>query len=440
MNESLNTSSESEIKKTYKSWRNRIFFTVWITYMIYYIGRANISIAKPFIMDEYGISATVMGLIGTTFFLAYAFGQFVNGFLGDKVGARRFITIGLIVSAVFNIFMGVAFDFIWVAFLLWGLNGYFQSMGWAPSVKTIANWHPAEDRGKWSSRLATSYLLGGVVSWIIAIFITETLSLNWRFSFVIPGIIMLFMGIHFFIRCRNAPEECGLPTIEEEFEGKMEMGDCRDDEFVGFKYTAKTVFFTKTVLFASFGLFCLNMVRYGLTDWLPYLINQEITVGTAKDIFKIWKAIFYPIGGTLGVIVAAWVSDKFVGKKRMPVICALFIALSFTLFLYTLLPPLDLVFGIPVLILIGFLNFGPHALLVATIPMEFGTRKAASAATGFIDGWGYIGAAITTFTSGALIAAAGSWAAFLLWIIVALIGGLVLLLDWKSLPERKEYL
>ncbi len=437
MNENLDSSSEAEVKKTYKSWRNRIFFTVWITYMIYYIGRTNISIAKPFIMDEYGISLGVMGLIGTIFFLAYAFGQFVNGFLGDKIGARRFITIGLIISAVINIFMGVAFDFIWVAFLLWGLNGYFQSMGWAPSVKTIANWHPVEERGKWSSRLATSYLLGGVVSWIIAIFITDTLSLNWRFSFIIPGIIMVFMAIHFYVRNRNAPEECGLPTIEEEYEGKIGMGDFRDDEFVGFKYTAKTVFFTKTVLFASFGLFCLNMVRYGLTDWLPYLLSPEVT-GAAE--FAVWKSIFYPIGGTIGVLLGAWISDKFAGKRRIPVICAFFILLSLVLLIYTLLPPLDMVFGIPVLILIGILNFAPHALLVATIPMEFGTRKAASAATGFIDGWGYIGAAITTFTSATLIEVAGSWAAFLLWIIVALIGGLVLLADWKSLPERKEFL
>jgi sugar phosphate permease len=435
MNENLNT--KNDVKSQFKSWRIRIFFTVWITYMIYYIGRTNISIAKPFIITEFGISATVMGLIGSTFFLTYAFGQFVNGFLGDKIGARRFIAAGLIISSIINLFMGVAFDIIWVAFLFWGLNGYFQSMGWAPSVKTVANWYPADDRGKWSSRLATSYLLGGVVSWVIAIFLTKTLSLNWRVSFVVPGIIMLVMGIHFFIRVRNAPEECGLPTIEEEFEGKNELGDCRDDEFLGFKYTAKTVLFTKTVLFASFGLFCLNMVRYGLTDWLPYLLSPEVT---GASVFGVWKSIFYPIGGLIGVLLGAWISDKFVGKRRIPVICAFFAILSLVLLIYTLLPPLDLVFGIPVLVLIGILNFAPHALLVSTIPMEFGTRKAASAATGFIDGWGYIGAAITTFTSGALIDAAGSWAAFLLWIIVALIGGLVLLFDWKSLPERREYL
>ena len=181
--------SEKETKRLFKHWRNRIFFTVWITYMIYYIGRTNISIAKPYLMREYGISATIMGFVGTSFFLAYAFGQFFNGFLGDKVGARRFITLGLIISSIINLFMGVAFELIWLVFLLWGLNGYFQAMGWAPSVKTIANWYPPDERGKWSSRLATSYLLGGVVSWLLAILITDTIGLNWRFSFVIPGIL-----------------------------------------------------------------------------------------------------------------------------------------------------------------------------------------------------------------------------------------------------------
>jgi OPA family glycerol-3-phosphate transporter-like MFS transporter len=444
MDENLITNKENEITKAFKTgyslalWRMRIFFTVWITYIIYYIGRNNYAIAKPFIMEEFGAySAALMGLVSSTFLIFYAFGQFVNGFLGDKVGARRFITLGLIVSSALNLLMGVAFDFIWVAFLLWGLNGYFQAMGWAPSVKTIANWQPPNDRGKWSSRLATSYLLGGVVSWFIAILITDTFSLDWRFSFIFPGILMFFMAIHFYARSRNAPEEVGLPTLEEECDGKIVLGECRPDEFVGFKYTFNTVIKTKTVLFAAFGLFCLNMVRYGLTDWLPYLLSPEIT---GAEEFGTWKSIFYPIGGTIGVIIAAWFSDKFLKKRRIPVVCALFIGLAFTLFLYTLLPPLDMVFGIPVLMLIGFLNFGPHALLVSTIPMEFGTRKASSAACGFIDGVGYIGAAITTFTSGALIDATGSGAAFALWIIVALVGGIVLLFDWKSMPERREYL
>ena len=80
--------------------------------MVYYIGRTNLSIAKPLLMSEYGISATIMGFVGTTFFLAYALGQFVNGFLGDKIGARRFITIGLIVSSIIGAFSTLNYFFL----------------------------------------------------------------------------------------------------------------------------------------------------------------------------------------------------------------------------------------------------------------------------------------------------------------------------------------
>jgi len=55
------------------------------------------SIALPGIMDEFGYSKTAMGAVLTALFAAYAFGQFVNGQLGDRFGARRFITLGVIV-------------------------------------------------------------------------------------------------------------------------------------------------------------------------------------------------------------------------------------------------------------------------------------------------------------------------------------------------------
>ena len=116
----------------------------------------------------------------------------------------------------------------------------------------------------------------------------------------------------------------------------------------------------------------------------------------------------------------------------------MFLLLALSIYLYSIIPPLDWAFGVPLLVLIGFLTFGPHVLLVSTIPMEFGTRKAASSATGFIDGWGYIGAAITAQLSGILIGAGGPEDALLFWIIAALAGGLVLLLNWKGIPEKKR--
>ena len=244
----IKTKVESDIEKTMKSWRLRTFMTVWVTYLAFYLGRVNIGIAKPFMMAEFGMDPATFGTIGTALFIMYAIGQFVNGQLGDKFGARRIVAIGLIVSAIINILMGFSLGILWILIILWGINGYFQSMGWAPSVKTVANWYPPDQRGKRSSRLATSYLTGGAVSWILATFLLTTLGLDWRFSFWVPGFIMLALGIHWYIRVRNAPEEVGLPTIEEQCDGIMEMGDCREDSHLGFKYTISTIIKNRTCL------------------------------------------------------------------------------------------------------------------------------------------------------------------------------------------------
>ncbi|MFX0170554.1 MAG: MFS transporter [Candidatus Hodarchaeota archaeon] len=426
----------SDVNNTWKYWRIRIFTTVWVTYMTYYLGRVNIGIAKPFIMDEFGIDPGTFGVIGMALFIMYAIGQFINGALGDKIGARRLVSLGLIVSASINLLFGFSNGLVWMMFILWGMNGFFQAMGWAPSVKTTANWYPPNERGKWSGRLGTSYQVGGAVSWILATFIIVSLNLDWRFSFWVAGIIMLISGIHYYIRVRNAPEEVGLPTIEEENAGKTAIGEVREDTHLGFEYTIRSILQNKTVWFASFGLFCLNIVRYGITEWLPYLLASEVTTG---DFFPLWKTIAFPIGGTIGAITCTWFSDKYLGRRRMPIISALFIGLAASLVAYALIPPLDWLIGGPLLIVIGFLTFGPHVMLVSTIPMEFGTRKAASTATGFIDGWGYVGSAVTTFGSGVLIGASGPESTFLFWVLMALAGGIVLLFNWKSMPEKKEY-
>ena len=52
------------------------------------------------------------------------------------------------------------------------------------------------------------------------------------------------------------------------------------------------------------------------------------------------------------------------------------------------------------LLVIGFMTYGPHVLMVGAVPMDFGTRKAAASVAGFIDCFGYIGAALTGIGSG----------------------------------------
>ncbi|PQP33893.1 MFS transporter, partial [Desulfobacteraceae bacterium SEEP-SAG9] len=131
----------------------------------------------PGLTAEFGYSKTLLGLLGTALFIMYSIGQFINGQLGDKFGARKLVFTGMIVSAALNIVFSFSTAF---AFMLvvWGLNGYFQSMGWSPQVKTMANWFTVKQRGKWMGFMGSCYQIGNAYSWLLASFIAA--NYGWR--------------------------------------------------------------------------------------------------------------------------------------------------------------------------------------------------------------------------------------------------------------------
>jgi sugar phosphate permease len=96
--------------------------------------------------------------------------------------------------------------------------------------------------------------------------------------------------------------------------------------------------------------------------------------------------------------------------------------------------------GLIVLASIGFVVFGAHVLLVAAAPMDFGTRKAAASATGFIDGWGYVGAGLQCVIVGLFVDRWGWDAGFIFWVISAFLAAGLMLFLWKHKPPKKKYL
>lgn len=421
-------------KKDIKYWRNRIFWSIWITYASFYLIRVNISVALPGIMDEFGFSKTTMGLVLTALFTAYAVGQFVNGQLGDKFGARKLISIGILTSAVLNIIFGFTNGWLAGMILIWGINGFFQSMGWSPTVKTVANWFPIRMRTKRAGLLGTSYQIGNAASWALSGFVVGLL--GWRWAFWIPAGICIIIGIHWAIRGRNAPEEVGLPTVEEQYEGKEGDGVLKKDEHLGFMFTLKTVLSRKRVWAVALGLFCLNIVRYGFMDWAPTYLYEvhKLSISTAA-----FKSIIIPIAGSLGALAASYIAERFFQHKKAPIACIMLFILTFFCWTYPLIPTANWILGFVVLALIGFFMYGPHVLMVTALPMDYGSRKAAASAAGFIDGWGYIGAALTGVGTGFLIDNFGWGYAFNFWVLGALGAAILMACLWNTGPIKGEY-
>jgi sugar phosphate permease len=423
---------QSSKEEIHSYWRRRVLISLWISYAMFYVGRVNMGVAIPLLEDEFGYTKTAMGAVLTALFGAYALGQFINGQLGDKLGGRVMIAAGLILSAVFNLLFGFS-TILTVMIAIWALNGYVQSMGWSPSVKTVANWFPRRLRGRVGGIMGTSYQVGAAFSIIVAGLMAETF--GWRGVFWLPAGLLVVAGTHWYIRGRNAPEVVGLPTLEEEEQGQEREEAC-DDHHLGFSHTLRTVLTSRPIWIVAFSLFFLNIVRYGFMDWAPAYLFEEEGAGISKAAFKTG---LMPVAGVAGALLAGWLSDRVFKERRAPISAVMLLFLGFFVWVFIETTGAHWIVGLFVLMAIGFFTYGPHVTMVATCPMDFGTRKAAASAAGFIDGVGYIGAALTGIVSGYLVDNYGWDTAFYLWMGGALAAAVLMLLLWQYRPQTGEY-
>ncbi|MFH1491071.1 MAG: MFS transporter [Pseudomonadota bacterium] len=432
--------TREDILAAWKSWQVRTFVTIWLTYGSFYLCRANMSFALPGLSDEYGYSKTLLGLLGTALFIMYSLGQFVNGQLGDKFGARKLVFVGMIGSVLLNILFSfsTAFGFMLV---VWGLNGYFQSMGWSPQVKTMANWFTVAQRGKWMGLMGSCYQIGNALSWLLASYLAA--NYGWRSLFWVPAILFFISSIHFVIRLRNAPEEVGLPPIEQL--RKIASGEITvakttldptsapictvsEDKHMGFGYTVKVCVTNPRIWGVSVAFFCLDIIRYGFFYWAPvFLIEvQGASISSAG-----LKVAILPLAGSAGAVFCGWATGRFFDNRRAPVVCLCLFGLAIFSYLFYYAPPGAWLWSLVCLAVIGFFTYGAHVLMVGHAAQDFAGRKAAASAAGFIDGFGYIGAAMTGVFTGWLVDNYSWTAAFWYWIIAALVAAFIMLALWR---------
>src|SRR5438445_10830337 len=79
-----------------------------LLYTSFYMCRYNLSIANKAISDEFNFSRADIGRILTTWALAYACGQIINGLLTDRIGGKKAMLIGAAGTIVMNVIFGAA--------------------------------------------------------------------------------------------------------------------------------------------------------------------------------------------------------------------------------------------------------------------------------------------------------------------------------------------
>jgi OPA family sugar phosphate sensor protein UhpC-like MFS transporter len=406
---------EALVKKKYKYWRLRIFLGMYVGYAFYYFTRKSFSIVMPAMQDALGMSKIELGLLASILYISYGASKFLSGILGDKSNPRYFMSIGLILTGVFNFLFGLSSAW-WAFAIFWGLNGWFQGWGSPGCAKLLTHWYSQGERGRWWGVWNTSHNVGGIITtYLVAGCVGY---LGWRFAMYIPGMLCVLGGLFVMNRLRDTPQSLGLPPIEK----------FRNDYSVSKKSLTQNSLSVKEILFTyvirnklmwilGFSYFFVYVIRTGINEWsMFYLIEVKQYTYFQSVVCISW----FEIGGACGALTAGWMSDAIFGGRRNPsniiFIAGIFVALlSFKLVLLPV-PVLDMCF----IFVLGFFIFGPQ-MLIGMAAAELSHKNAAATATGFVGVFAYIGAA---FAGGPLGAITKSWG----WdgFFVALIGCAVL--------------
>ena len=388
-----NEESLSEQKQRLKRFQWSTFLAATLGYGMYYVCRLSLNVVKKPIVDEGVFSETELGIIGAVLFFTYAVGKFMNGFLADRSNINRFMSTGLLVTALVNLCLGFVHSFILFA-VLWGISGWFQSMGAASCVVGLSRWFTDKKRGSFYGFWSASHNIGEAMTFIIVASIVS--ALGWRYGFLGAGLVGLIGALVVWRFFHDTPQSKGLPAVNAP-EKKKEMDALETEEF---NRAQKAVLRNPAIWILALSSAFMYISRYAVNSWGVFYLQAEKGYSTLDASFIISISSVF---GIVGTMFSGVISDRFFGGRRN--IPALIFGLMnvFALCLFLLVPGVHfwmdalamILFGLGIGVLICFLG--------GLMTVDIAPRNASGAALGVVGIASYIGAGLQDVMSGVLI-------------------------------------
>ena len=435
---------QENVGNVYRSLRNRTFWGVTIAYSLYYVCRMSINVVKQPLIDEGVLSAGQLGLIGSALLFVYAIGKFMNGFIADYCNIRRFMAVGLFVSALMNLLMGALGLFssmipvvvIFVSFaILWGINGWMQSMGSGPGVISLSRWFSKAKRGSYYSLFSSSPYIGEFISYNLLALVVAWL--GWQAGFIVAAAAGLAGAAIILVFVSDTPESKGLPSIQEisgEVLAKEDKMATKDLQKMVLKHPGIWVI----ALSSAF----IYITKYAIAGWGVLFLQKArgFDLAEASQVIA-FSAVF----GILGTVLAGWLSDSvFKGDRVRPAVLSGIISTSsLILFLFVGGGFILNIFYVSLFSLsVGVL----YCIVAGLMAVDIVPRKATGAALGVVGISSYVAAGLQDITSGYLIQGFTtqvegvdiydfgpvSW----FWIMAAVASFVLPVLNWKKMTKK----
>ncbi len=388
--------------------RLTVLFFLFLSIVIAYMDRINISVVAPAVMQQYGWSAATMGVIFSTFFWTYAMVQVLGGWIADRWGGRRVLTFALggwsLVTAMTP--LGTRW---WSLAALRGILGLGEGMHFPAVHSLVSRWFPPREQTRAITFAWTGIAVGNIVALLLSTWITVRWGWPWVFySFAVVGGVWLLAWMALVTADPEAPAAA---------HGQPESLPWR------------LVLRRGPVWALMIAMFANNWSYFLFLSWLPtYMVKVH---GFSMREMGVYATFPYIAQMVLGN-VSAWIVDALLarGFRRTPVrkvvqsasfggaaLCL--VAIPYVSDRYWIVA---IVTGV-----VGFISLNAGALVPNA--MDIAPRHAGTI-FGFQNTAGHIGAGLVPATAGFLVTLTGTWSA-IFFLTAALL--LVATLCWDLL-------
>jgi D-galactonate transporter len=303
-----NTTAASTADLVYRKVTWRLLPFLMLCYVVAYLDRVNVGFARLQMLQDLGFSETVYGLGAGMFFIGYFLFEVPSNLFLHRVGARVWIarimiTWGL-VSASF-MFIRTPASFYILRFIL-GIaeSGFFPGI-----ILYLTYWYPGHRRSRMVALFMAAPPIAGIFGgplsgWIMERFAGAKGLAGWQWLFVLEAVPAIVVGVLVLLYLDN-----GIRTarwLHDDERDLLEREVAQDQSTIAKHGSLRAVFADRRVWRMCVIYFCVVMGHYGLTFWMPALLQSAGVTGTLR--IGIFTAIPYT-GGAIAMVLVGWSAD-----------------------------------------------------------------------------------------------------------------------------------
>jgi MFS transporter, ACS family, solute carrier family 17 (sodium-dependent inorganic phosphate cotransporter), other len=284
--------------------RFKVVFLLFLSVVVLYMDRVNMSVVAPVLMQEFGWDPAVMGTVLSAFFLGYFLTQIPGGWLSDRWGAKGILGGAVAWWSLVTMCTPLAQTTSAMMTVRVAL-GLGEGMSPPCLYTSIARWVPIHERSRASAFIATGMYVGIVMAFPVAVWIMT--HLGWPWVFYLFGAFGLMWSVAWYLLVTNNPEE--HPHISTEEVQLILQGQQATPKAQAIPWGR---FFREPAFWALMcAHFCTNWTWYTFLTWLPsYLVQVRGFSLNEMGIYATFPylAMMFVGNGT------AWLADDMIRR------------------------------------------------------------------------------------------------------------------------------